>query len=142
MGASAENLKFEQHKAVEDDQTIVLPPRKNKKRKLTKLKSAKQQLQEQTQWTPTDLETTPERELRLMQKMQISIEKLEKSQFFSVFLDQVRTLEASDHFAAFMDILSVLASGSSEATTLDVFVGIGTWEVLDSGIGQETAVNG
>ncbi|KAI3821941.1 hypothetical protein L1987_09517 [Smallanthus sonchifolius] len=97
MAASAETVIFEQHKVVEDEWTIVLPRRKNQKRKLPELKSAKQQ-QEQTHWTPTDLETTPERKLKLMQKMQISIEKLEKSQFFSVFLDQIRTPEASDHF--------------------------------------------
>ncbi|KAD4384932.1 hypothetical protein E3N88_25100 [Mikania micrantha] len=97
MAASAETLIFEQHKVVEDDWTIVLPRRKNQKRKLPKLKSAKQQ-QEEAHWTPTELETTPERELQLKQKMQVSIEKLEKSQFFSVFLEQIHASEASSHF--------------------------------------------
>lgn len=98
MAASAETLISKQHKLVEDDWTIVMPRRKNQKRKLPKLKSAIQQ-QEQTHWTPTDLETTPERELQLMQKMQNSIEKIEKSQFFSGFLDQICTSEASDYFS-------------------------------------------
>ncbi|KAI3814839.1 hypothetical protein L1987_14485 [Smallanthus sonchifolius] len=84
MAASAETLISDHPKLVEDDWTIVFPRRKNQKTKLPKLKSAKQQ-QEQTHWTPTDLETTPERELKLMQKMQICIEKLEKSQLLKAY---------------------------------------------------------
>ncbi|KAJ0914763.1 hypothetical protein HanPSC8_Chr06g0242251 [Helianthus annuus] len=86
MAASADTLTSDQHKAVKyDDWTIILPRRKNQKRKLFKLKTAIQQL-EQTHWTPTDLETAPERELQLMQKMQICIEKLKKSYFLVFFL--------------------------------------------------------
>ncbi|XP_071731659.1 protein SENSITIVITY TO RED LIGHT REDUCED 1-like [Rutidosis leptorrhynchoides] len=97
MAASAETLTPDKHMVLEDEWTIVLPRRNNQRRKFPKLKSAKQQ-QEQTHWVPADLETTPEREQKLMKKMQIVIEKLEKSQFFSVFIDQIRSLEASEYF--------------------------------------------
>lgn len=53
---------------------------------------------EQTYWAPTNLTTTPEGEEKLMQKMQISIEKLKKSGFFAAFLNQIRNSEASFHF--------------------------------------------
>ncbi|XP_076887162.1 protein SENSITIVITY TO RED LIGHT REDUCED 1-like [Bidens hawaiensis] len=123
MAASAETVLPEPHKVVKDDDwTIVLPRRKNQKRRLPKLKSAKQQ-QEQTHWTPTDLETTPERELKLMQKMQICIEKLEKSRFFTVFLDQIVTSEAAD---CFYNITK------SERKINMVIYGIGSIESFDS----------
>ncbi|KAI3707279.1 hypothetical protein L6452_25661 [Arctium lappa] len=97
MAASAETLNCEQRKIMEDEWTIVLPRRSNQKRKFPKIKCAKQQ-ELQTHWAPTDLETSPEKELQLMQKMQISIEKLEKSPFFRAFLDQIHTPEASECF--------------------------------------------
>lgn len=97
MAASAETLNREQRKIIKDEWTIVLPRRSNQKRKIPKFKPAKQQ-ELQTHWAPTDLETTPEKELQLMQKMQISIEKLEKSPFFRAFLDQIHTSEASECF--------------------------------------------
>ncbi|KAK1435998.1 hypothetical protein QVD17_01772 [Tagetes erecta] len=122
MVATAKTLISEQHRVEEDDWTIVMPRRKNQKRKLPKLKHAKQQ-REQTHWVPTDLETTPERELKLMQKMQISIEKVEKSQFFSVFLDQICTSEASDHFSKI--------TGSENKLKMVIY-GIGSIESFES----------
>lgn len=77
MATSAETLISDQHKMVEDEWTIFMPRRNNQRRIFSKLKSTIQQ-QGQTHWVPTDLETSPERELQLMKKMQISIEKLEK----------------------------------------------------------------
>ena len=53
---------------------------------------------EQTPWAPRNLTTTPQREQKLMQKMQISIEKLKKSGFFAAFLNQICNYEASFHF--------------------------------------------
>lgn len=100
MAASAKTLKCEGLKTIEDDWTIVLQKRTNQKRKFPKLKTSKQQ-QQQTEWAPTDLETTPEKELQLMHKIQISIQKLEKSEFFITFLDQIHTPEASHHFNNF-----------------------------------------
>lgn len=97
MAASAETLKPEGQLITEDDWTIVTRKRTNQKRKFPKLKPSKQQ-EQQTQWAPIDSETSPEKELQLMRKIQNSIEKLEKSQFFAVFLDQIRTPEASRHF--------------------------------------------
>ncbi|KAJ0504236.1 putative SRR1-like protein [Helianthus annuus] len=123
MAASADTLTSDQHKAVTDDWTIVLPRRKNQKRKLPKLKTTIQQQLEQTHWTPTDLETTPERELQLMHKMQICIEKLEKSRFFSVFLDQIVTSEASDHFRK--------VTGSEHKLNMVIY-GIGSIESFES----------
>lgn len=105
METSVEALKSDNHTvvddAVDDDWTIVVRRRNNQNRKFPKLKSTKQQQEqilEQTQWTPTDVETTPERELKLMQRIQNVIEKLESSYFFHVFLEQIRTPEVSDRF--------------------------------------------
>ncbi|KAM0020383.1 putative SRR1-like protein [Helianthus debilis subsp. tardiflorus] len=124
MAASADTLISDQHKAVKDDDwTIVLPRRKNQKRKLPKLKTTIQQQLEQTHWTPTDLETTPKGELQLMQKMQICIQKLEKSRFFSVFLDQIVASEASDHFRK--------VTGSEHKLNMVIY-GIGSIESFES----------
>nr|XP_043612603.1 protein SENSITIVITY TO RED LIGHT REDUCED 1-like [Erigeron canadensis] len=120
MAASAETLISDQHKLIEDEWTVVLPRRNNQKRKFPKLKPA---IQQQTHWTPADLETTPERELQLIQKMQNSIEKLENSRFFSVFLDQIQTSEASNHF----DNLT-----GSEHKLKMVIYGIGSIESFES----------
>ncbi|XP_071711469.1 protein SENSITIVITY TO RED LIGHT REDUCED 1-like [Rutidosis leptorrhynchoides] len=122
MAASAETLISDQHKVLDDEWTIVLPLRNNQRRKFPKLKSAEQQ-KEQTQWVPTDLETTQEREQLLMKKMQISIEKLEKSPFFTVFMDQIRGPEASDYF---------LKRTRSEHKLTMVIYGIGSIESYES----------
>ncbi|CAI9289205.1 unnamed protein product [Lactuca saligna] len=125
MAASAETLKCEHHKTAEDDDwTIVLRKRTNPKRKFPKLKPSKQQQEEQqTQWAPPDIETTPEKELHLMNKMKISIEKLEKSQFFNAFLDQIHTPEASQHF---------LKLTQSQFKVKMVIYGIGSIESFES----------
>ncbi|KAL7594448.1 protein SENSITIVITY TO RED LIGHT REDUCED 1 [Lactuca sativa] len=125
MAASAETLKCEHHKTAEDDDwTIVLRKRTNPKRKFPKLKPSKQQQeQQQTQWAPTDIETTLEKELHLMNKMKISIEKLEKSQFFNAFLDQIHTPEASQHF---------LKLTQSQSKVKMVIYGIGSIESFES----------
>ncbi|KAI3711900.1 hypothetical protein L1987_70449 [Smallanthus sonchifolius] len=58
-----------------------------------------------------------------MQKTQICIEKLEKSQFFSVFLDQILTSEASHHFSKI--------TGSQHKLNMVIY-GIGSIESFES----------
>ncbi|GJV18262.1 protein sensitivity to red light reduced 1 [Tanacetum coccineum] len=104
MVTPAEALKCDNHTvvddAIDDDWTIVVRRQNNRNRKFPKLKSPKQeeaQIQEQTQWTPTDVETTPERELKLMQSIQNAIEKLESSYFY-IFLKQICSPEVLECF--------------------------------------------
>ncbi|KAG5585955.1 hypothetical protein H5410_046389 [Solanum commersonii] len=55
------------------------------------------QKQEQL-WTPVDIETNPEKESKLMQKIQTCITKLESSSFWLTFLDQLQTPKIFDRF--------------------------------------------
>nr|GEZ81578.1 protein sensitivity to RED light reduced 1 [Tanacetum cinerariifolium] len=51
------------------------------------------------EWSPLDVDTTPERETELMQQIQIMTEKLENSESFSVFMLQMKSIRGSkEHF--------------------------------------------
>ncbi|CAK9168963.1 unnamed protein product [Ilex paraguariensis] len=95
MAASAKTLICEKANPTEE-WTIVLPRRGRQRRYLPKVITPKQQ--EEQSWAPVDLETNPERELKLMQKMQLCIQKLENSPFFHTLLDQILTPENLDRF--------------------------------------------
>ncbi|GKA17541.1 protein sensitivity to red light reduced 1 [Tanacetum coccineum] len=129
MVTPAEALKSVNHTvvddAVDDDWTIVVRRRNNHNRKFPKLKSPKQQeaqIQEQTQWTPTDVETTPERELKLMQRIQNTIEKLESSYFFYIFFKQICSPEVLECFRKLR--------GSDEKIKMVIY-GIGSIEAYE-----------
>nr|GEV80853.1 hypothetical protein [Tanacetum cinerariifolium] len=129
MVTPAEALKSVNHTvvddAVDDDWTIVVRRRNNHNRKFPKLKSPKQQeaqIQEQTQWTPTDVETTAERELKLMQRIQNTIEKLESSYFFYIFLKQISSPEVLECFRKLR--------GSEEKIKMVIY-GIGSIEAYE-----------
>nr|GMD67570.1 protein SENSITIVITY TO RED LIGHT REDUCED 1 [Ipomoea batatas] len=98
--------------------TVVLPRRARPKKSSCKTIKAEEQKQEQP-WAPQDLETDPEREAKLMQKMQTCIQKLEKSEFWLTFLNQLQTSETSDR------IVNALGS---ETNMCMVIYGIGSIE--------------
>ncbi|KAA8516972.1 hypothetical protein F0562_017210 [Nyssa sinensis] len=91
MAASAKILSLEKPNPT-GDWTVVLPRRGKKKRNFPKLKI----LEQQQSWAPTDLETCPERESKLMQKLQIYMQKVQDSPFYSTFMDQLQTPEILD----------------------------------------------
>ncbi|GMI80329.1 SENSITIVITY TO RED LIGHT REDUCED 1 [Hibiscus trionum] len=53
--------------------TVVLPRKGKHRRNSRKITTAKRQQQEQQSWVPTDLETDPERQSKLMHKIQMVI---------------------------------------------------------------------
>ncbi|PWA72094.1 sensitivity to red light reduced protein (SRR1) [Artemisia annua] len=76
-----------------------------------------------TDWSPVDVNTTPEQESYLMQQIETAIEKLEKSEFLRVFMDQLQSIQASeDHFS--------LLVGSEEKLKVVIY-GIGSIESFE-----------
>lgn len=105
-----------------EDWTIVLPRRGKKNRTVNKFVIPKRQ-QEVQVWTPTDLETDPDRESKLMQKLQISIQKLANSEFHCSFLDQVQNPDMLDKFRKVL--------GSEEKMQMVIY-GIGSIESFET----------
>ncbi|KAF2323759.1 hypothetical protein GH714_036846 [Hevea brasiliensis] len=68
MEASAKILTLDNH-ACNGEWTIVLPRRGKQRRKFPKIRTLEQQLQP---WVPTDLESDPNRQSKLIEKMQTS----------------------------------------------------------------------
>ncbi|KAL6980991.1 sensitivity to red-light reduced protein [Sarracenia purpurea var. burkii] len=118
MAASAKALTLEKPTPSED-WTVVLPRRSKMRRNL--IKSITGDLKQP--WVPLDQEVDPDRKSKLMQKMQIYMKKVESSQFFSTFLDQIQTTELMDC------IFRVLGS---EPKLKMVIYGIGSIESYES----------
>lgn len=97
MAASAKTLNLEKPKSAEG-WTVVLPRRGKKKRNVTKIITSEVCEQEQKAWVPTDDEWKLEKEVQLMHKMQSYIVKLEKSQFYKDFMDQIEAPEMTEEF--------------------------------------------
>ncbi|KAH0776003.1 hypothetical protein KY290_007414 [Solanum tuberosum] len=117
MASSAQTPALDKPNPAED-WTVVLPRRGKQKRNFHKVIIHEQQKQEQL-WTPADIETNPERESKLMQKIQTCIRKLESSSFWLKFLDQLQTPEVFDRF---------LKAVGSEGKMQMVIYGIGSIE--------------
>lgn len=96
MAASAMTPALDKPNPAED-WTVVLPRRGKHKRNFHKVIIHEWQKQEEL-WTPADIETNPERESKLMQKIQSCIKKLESSSFWLTFLNQLQTPEIFDWF--------------------------------------------
>ncbi|CAL5381301.1 unnamed protein product [Camellia sinensis] len=117
MAASAKTLTVEKPNPT-GDWTIVLPRRGKKQRR-----NLKSQILEQEQpWVPIDHEVDSDRELKLMQKMQVCMKKVETSLFFYTFMDQTRSPQI-------LDCLSRLLG--SEPKMNMVIYGIGSIESYD-----------
>ncbi|KAK6928900.1 SRR1-like domain [Dillenia turbinata] len=102
-----------------EEWTVVLPRGRKQRRYFPKIETTPEQKQPQT-WAPVDIEINPKRELKIMQRMQNSIKKLESSQFYHSFLDQVQTLDG------FLRVLG------SESAMQVVIYGIGNIEGSES----------
>lgn len=115
MAASAKTISPEKSDPSED-WTIVLPRRGKMNRKLNKFVIPKRQKEVQL-WTPIDLETDPEKESKLMEKMQMCIQRFENSDFHGNLLKQIQNPDMLDKF------LKVL--GSEEKMQMVIY-GIGS----------------
>ncbi|MBA0636780.1 hypothetical protein Godav_022275 [Gossypium davidsonii] len=78
--------------------TVVLPRKGRHRRNSRKITIAKGQQQEQQPWVPTDLEIDPERQSKLIHKIQACMKKIENSQFFLAVLDQMQIPKVLNHF--------------------------------------------
>ncbi|XVF00270.1 hypothetical protein REPUB_Repub03eG0270700 [Reevesia pubescens] len=117
MVASAKFIPPENH-TQNGEWTIVLPRKGRNRRNSQKLITAKGQ-QEQQLWVPTDLEIDPERQSKLMYKIQICLTRIENSRFFLTFLDQMQSPEVLNHFHRLL---------GSESKLQMVIYGIGSIE--------------
>ncbi|EOA13835.1 hypothetical protein CARUB_v10026935mg [Capsella rubella] len=75
--------------------TVVLPS-KGRQGRRRKPKPKVHQEEEQQPWKSDDLEVDPQRQARLKQKMEISMKKIETSEFYTAFLEQLKSPEVSD----------------------------------------------
>ncbi|PSS24322.1 Protein SENSITIVITY TO RED LIGHT REDUCED like [Actinidia chinensis var. chinensis] len=91
MAASAKTLTLEKPNLT-GDWTIVLPRRRKQRRNFLKSRTAEQE----QPWVPIDHEIDLDRESKLMQKMQICMKKVESSEFFCTFIDQIQTPQILD----------------------------------------------
>ncbi|KAL2337162.1 hypothetical protein Fmac_011608 [Flemingia macrophylla] len=98
--------------------TVVLPRRGKQRRKPTKQGVLEEK---QEPWTPTDSQTDPSKEARLMQKMKRSIDRIESSKFYHTFRDQIQT--------SIVDYINMLLG--SEINMQMVIYGIGSIEMYD-----------
>ncbi|XP_042008003.1 protein SENSITIVITY TO RED LIGHT REDUCED 1-like isoform X2 [Salvia splendens] len=104
-----------------EDWTIVLPRRGKKNRTVNKFVIPKRQMEVQL-WAPIDLETDPERESKLKQKMDTCIKKFENSEFYRNLLSQIRNPDIVDKFSKVL--------GSEEKMQMVVY-GIGSIESFE-----------
>lgn len=74
--------------------TVVLPRHGRQRKKPNKVEILKETREP---WIPTDKQIDPSTEKALMQKIERSISKLESSQFYHSFRDQLETLPISEH---------------------------------------------
>ncbi|XAR63527.1 hypothetical protein NMG60_11023490 [Bertholletia excelsa] len=86
MAASAKTVILEKPNLTED-WTVVLPRRGKRRRNFLRSKLPNQE----QQWVPSDLEINPDRESKIMHKMQVCMRKLESSPFFCTFINQIQT---------------------------------------------------
>ncbi|KAF7139609.1 hypothetical protein RHSIM_Rhsim07G0066600 [Rhododendron simsii] len=117
MAASAKTLTHEKPNPAED-WTIVLPRRGKQRRNLLKTRIP----QQAHSWVPIDQKVDPDRESKLMQKMVVCMKKLESSEFFCNFMDQIRTPQISDHISRVL---------GSETKMQMVIYGIGSLELYE-----------
>ncbi|RDY08197.1 Protein SENSITIVITY TO RED LIGHT REDUCED 1, partial [Mucuna pruriens] len=87
MAASEKTLTID-NCTKNDSWTVVLPRRGRQRRKATKSGVLEEK---QEPWSPTDSQTDPSIEATLLQKMQRCINRIESSEFYRTFRDQIQT---------------------------------------------------
>ncbi|CAH9122991.1 unnamed protein product [Cuscuta epithymum] len=96
MAGSVKTCSIDNNSSTTEDWTVVLRRRPRPKKISCKTSDPSEEQKQEQPWAPQDYETDPETELKLMQKMQTCIQKLETSHFWLNFLDQLQTGETSD----------------------------------------------
>ena len=94
MTASAKLLALD--KPSQNENWTVVMPHRGKKR-IHSLRHNTPEAEQQP-WVPNELESDPEREAKLIQKMEFCIKKVESSRFYQNFLEQVENPEILDSF--------------------------------------------
>ncbi|XP_054811062.1 protein SENSITIVITY TO RED LIGHT REDUCED 1-like [Prosopis cineraria] len=96
--------------------TVVMPRRGRQRKRSNKVERL---TETQEPWAPTDAQIDPSNEKALMQKMERSINKVESSQFYHSFRDQLQTPPVSEHLHKVL---------GSESKMQMVIYGIGSLE--------------
>ncbi|GLT93228.1 hypothetical protein SLE2022_110290 [Rubroshorea leprosula] len=94
MAASVKLFTVENH-TQNGDWTVVLPRRGRKKKNIPKVTAMEEQ---ERPWVPTDLQIDLDTKSKLIKKMQICMKRIEGSQFYLTFLDQMQTPEVLNCF--------------------------------------------
>lgn len=94
MAASSKVIGPETH-MLNEDWTVVLPRRGKQRRNLRRIRSPEEQ---QKPWFPTEIESDPHRVSKLLQRIEMSIKKMESSEFYRTLLDQIQTPEVLNSF--------------------------------------------
>ncbi|CAH8306285.1 unnamed protein product [Eruca vesicaria subsp. sativa] len=102
--------------------TVVLPNKRRHGRR-RKPKPKVHEEEEEKPWKSDDLEIDLQRQARLKKKMEISINKIESSKFYSTFLEQVKSSKVSDQFRLVL---------GTETQLQMVMYGIGSIESYES----------
>ncbi|KAI5410845.1 protein SENSITIVITY TO RED LIGHT REDUCED 1 [Lathyrus oleraceus] len=118
MAASAKSLT-NSNCTTDGDWTVILPRRGRQRRKDTEVERISEEKQEP--WAPTDSQKDPIRETALMQKMERYISKIENSQFYHTFKDQIET--------SILDYFHIVLG--SETNMQMVIYGIGSIELYE-----------
>ncbi|CAA7032193.1 unnamed protein product [Microthlaspi erraticum] len=103
--------------------TVVLPSKGRHGRRRKPKPKVQEEEEEEKPWISDDLEIDPQRQARLNKKMEISMNKIETSEFYTSFLNQLKSPEVSEQFRL------VLAS---ETQLQMVMYGIGSIESYES----------
>ncbi|KAK7317351.1 hypothetical protein RJT34_01497 [Clitoria ternatea] len=117
MAASAKSLTVD-GATLNGGWTVVLPRRGRQRRKAPKAGILEEK---QEAWAPTDSQTDPLRETKLMQKVEKCITKVGSSKFYLTFQDQIET-SVLDHFHRIL---------GSEIKIQMVIFGIGSLELYE-----------
>ncbi|KAF7836184.1 protein SENSITIVITY TO RED LIGHT REDUCED 1 [Senna tora] len=119
MAASAKDLTNDDC-ALDGGWTVVLPRRGRQMKKSTEVEILKEK---QEPWAPTDQQIDPCREKTLMQKLERCMSKVESSQFYHTFLEQIHTSQISDYLHRVL---------SPEPKMQMVIYGIGSLELYEN----------
>lgn len=116
---TADKVHNHDNSTQKDDWQVVLPRRNRRRRKFPAVRSMEEQEQS---WLPTDVEFDPDRQSKLTQKMQASLNEMESSLFFHKILEKMQTPVISDCFRRVL---------GSETNMPMVIYGIGSIETYE-----------
>uniref|UniRef100_A0A2P2MAQ3 Protein SENSITIVITY TO RED LIGHT REDUCED n=1 Tax=Rhizophora mucronata TaxID=61149 RepID=A0A2P2MAQ3_RHIMU len=119
MAASDKIVSLESH-TLNGDWITVLPQRGRRRMKFSKVATP---MEQQHPWVPTDPTSDTDRQLKIIQKIQTCMKKVESSQFYENFVEQIQN---PDTFNSFCRALG------SELSFKMVIYGIGSIELYEN----------